>query len=83
MTERADIWWFGSTGGYNITPYYRLLGSLHVMEIFKTLAAENRGEILLIMTPPICNIGSASCGDLENCYFFNFFLSLDSTIAKK
>ncbi len=52
MTERADIWGFGSTGGYNLTPDYRLLGSLHVIEIFKRLAAENRGEILLIMIPP-------------------------------
>ena len=46
MTERADIWGFGSTVGYNLTPHYRLLGSLHVIEIFKTLAAENRGENL-------------------------------------
>ncbi len=52
VTERADIWWFGSTVGYNLTPHYRLLGSLHVIEIFKKLAAENRGEILLIMIPP-------------------------------
>ncbi len=44
----------GSTVGYNTTPYYRLLGSLHVIEIFKKLAAENRGEILLIMIPPLC-----------------------------
>ncbi len=52
MTERADITGFGSTVGYNATPYYRLLGSLHVIEIFKKLAAENRSEILLIMIPP-------------------------------
>ncbi len=44
MTERADIWGFGSTVGYNATPYCRLLGSLHVIEIFKKLAAENIGE---------------------------------------
>ncbi len=44
MTERADISGFGSTVGYNVTPHYRLLGSLHVIEIFKKLAAENRGE---------------------------------------
>ncbi len=44
VTERADIWGFGSTVGYNVTPHYRLLGSLHVIEIFKKLAAENRGE---------------------------------------
>ncbi len=43
-TERADIWGFGSTVGYNITPYYRLLDSLHVIEIFKKLAAENMGK---------------------------------------
>ncbi len=45
VTERADIWCFGSTGRYNLTPHYRLLGSLHVIEIFKKLAAENRCEI--------------------------------------
>ncbi len=44
VTERADIWRFGSTEGYNVTPHYQLLGSLHVIEIFKKLAAENRGE---------------------------------------
>ncbi len=40
VTQRADIWGFDSTIGYNVTPYYRLLGSLHVIEIFKKLAAE-------------------------------------------
>ncbi len=44
VTERADICGYGSTVGYNATPYCRLLGSLHVIEIFKKLAAENRGE---------------------------------------
>ncbi len=44
VTHRADIWGFDSTAGYNLTPYYRLLGSLHVLEMFKKLAAENRGE---------------------------------------
>ncbi len=44
VTQRVDIWGFGSTTGYNVTPHYRLLGSLHVIEIFKKLAAENRGE---------------------------------------
>ncbi len=39
VTERADIWGFSSTGGYNVTPDYRLLGSVHVIEIFKKLAA--------------------------------------------
>ncbi len=61
VTERADIWRFGSTVGYNVTPHYRDLG-LHVVEIFKKLAAENRGEILLIMIPPICKTGSPLCG---------------------
>ncbi len=42
VTQRADIWGFGSAAGYNTTPYYRLLGSPHVIEIFKKLAAENR-----------------------------------------
>ncbi len=70
VTQRADIRGFGSTVGYNVMPHYRLLGSLHVIEIFKKLAAENRGSrILLIMIPPICKIGSPSCRDLENCYF--------------
>ncbi len=44
VTQRADIWGFGSTVGYNTTPYYRLLGSLHVIDIFKKLAAENMGK---------------------------------------
>ncbi len=44
VTQRADIWGFGSTVGYNVTPHYQLLGSLHVIEIFKKLAAENRDE---------------------------------------
>ncbi len=44
VTERADIWGFGSTVGYNVTPHYQFLGSLHVIEIFNQLAAENRGE---------------------------------------
>ena len=44
VTERADIWGFCSTVGYNVTPHYQLLGSLHVIEIFKNLAAVNRGE---------------------------------------
>ncbi len=26
VTERADIWGFGSTVGYNVTPHYRVLG---------------------------------------------------------
>ncbi len=41
VTQRGDTWGFGSTVGYNVTPYYRSLGSLHVLEIFKKLAAEN------------------------------------------
>ncbi len=52
VTERADIWSFTSSVGYNVTPHYQLQGSLHVIEIFKKLAAENSGEILLRMIPP-------------------------------
>ncbi len=52
VTERANTWGFGSTVGYNLTPHYRLLDSIHVIDILKKLAAESRGEILLIMTPP-------------------------------
>ncbi len=48
VTQRADIWGFGSTAGYNTTPYYRLVGSLHVVEIFKKLAGENREKYGLI-----------------------------------
>ncbi len=44
VTQRADIWGFGSTMGYNVTPHYRLLGSLRVLKIFKKLAAENMGK---------------------------------------
>ncbi len=44
MTERADIRGSASSVGYNVTPHYLLLGSLYVIEIFKKLAAENRGE---------------------------------------
>ncbi len=51
VTKRADITGFASTIGYNVTPHYWLLCSLHFIEIFKKLAAENRGEILLIMIP--------------------------------
>ncbi len=41
VTQRADIWGFASTVGYNVTPHYRLLGSLEVLKIFKKLAVEN------------------------------------------
>ncbi len=45
VTERADIKGFASTVGYNVTPHYRLLGSLHVIEIFNNKnLAENRGD---------------------------------------
>ncbi len=47
VTERAGIWVFGSTVGYNVTPHYRLLGSLHVIEIFTKLAAEIRVKFCL------------------------------------
>ncbi len=76
VTQRADIWGFGSTVGYNVTPHYRLLGSLHVIEIFKNLPRKIDFKILLIMIPPICNIGSPSCGDLETVIF-----PVGSTIA--
>ncbi len=33
--------------GYNVTPHYQLLGSQHVVEIFKQLAAENMGKYRL------------------------------------
>ncbi len=69
VTQRADIWGFGSTTGYNLTPHYWVLGSLYVRKIFKKLAAENKLEILLIMIPPICETRSPSCRDLESCYF--------------
>ncbi len=71
MTERADIWGFGSTGGYNLTPDYRLLGSLHVIEIFKKLAAENRGEILLIMIPPSVKHGFFKMRRYGDLLFFS------------
>ncbi len=51
VTKRADIWGFGSTVGYNVTPHYRVLGSLHVIEIFKKLTAEKRGEIFVYNDP--------------------------------
>ncbi len=44
VTERAAFCVFGSTVGYNTTPHYRLLDSLHVIEIFKKLDAENTGK---------------------------------------
>ncbi len=47
VTQRADIRGFGSTVGYNVTPHYWLLRSLHVLEIFKKLAAENRKKYVL------------------------------------
>ncbi len=43
-TQRAGIWGLDSTVGYNRTPYFRLLGSLHVIEIFKKLDGEIRGK---------------------------------------
>ncbi len=76
VTERADITGFGSSVGNNATPYYRLLGSLRIIEIFKKLAVENRGEILLIMIQPIWKIGSLSYGHLENCFFLRLVVLL-------
>ncbi len=68
VTEKADSRGFRSTMGYNVTPHYQLLGSLHVIEIFKNLLRKIEVKILLIMIPQICNIGSPSGGDQENCY---------------
>ncbi len=76
-TERADIWGFGSSAGYNLTPHYRLLGPLHVIELFKKLAAENRGEILLIMIPASVKRRFSKmrrCGEL-------LFFSVGSSLA--
>ncbi len=42
-TQRADILGLGSTDGYNVTPQYLLLGSLHALEIFKKLTTGNMG----------------------------------------
>ncbi len=39
-TERAGIWGFDSPVGYNVTPHYQLLGSLHVIEVFKKICRE-------------------------------------------
>ncbi len=38
------FWGVVANLGSNVTPHYQLLGSLHVIEMFKKLAAENRGE---------------------------------------
>ncbi len=51
VTERADIWGLGSILGYNVTPHYQLLGSLHVIEIFKKIVAENRGDFFFLNDP--------------------------------
>ncbi len=69
VTKSADIMGFGSTVGYNATPYCRLLGSLHVIEIFKKIAAENRGEILLIMISPSVKHRFSKMRGVESCYF--------------
>ncbi len=39
VTERPNTWGFGSAIGYNLTPHYRLLDSIYVIDIFKKLAA--------------------------------------------
>ncbi len=44
VAERAGIWGFGSTVGYNVTPHYQLLGSLQCYRNVQKLPAENRGE---------------------------------------
>ncbi len=61
VTQRAGIWGFASTTGYSVIPHSRLLGSVHVIEIFKKISAEDMCEILLIILPPICKTGSQSC----------------------
>ncbi len=76
MTERADIKVFGSTVGYNVTPYYRLLGSLHVIKIFEKLAAENRGQILLIMIPPSVKHRFSKMRGRWELVFFQFLVLL-------
>ncbi len=69
VTERADIWQFGSTVGYNVMPHYQILGSLHVLEIFKKLVAENRGEIFVYNDPTNLYNRFSIMRDLENCHF--------------
>ncbi len=69
VTETADIRGFSSTAGYNVTPHYRLLCSMHVIEIFKKLAAENIGEILLRMIPQSVKHRFSKMRDVESCYF--------------
>ncbi len=59
VTQRADIWGFGITVGYNVTPLYRLLGALHVLKIVKKLPAENRGKYGL----------NCAYNDLTNLYY--------------
>ncbi len=76
VTETADITGFGSTVGYNATPYYRLLGSLHVIEIFKKPAAENRDEILLIMIPPSVKHRFSKMRGREELLFFQLVVVL-------
>ncbi len=41
VIERADIWGFGSTVGYNVTPHYQLLGSL---QCYRNLQKTCRGK---------------------------------------
>ncbi len=79
VTERANTWGFGSTVGYNLTPHYRPLDSIHVIDIFKKLAAENRGEILLIMTPPSVKFRFSKMRRRGELLFF----SVGSTTAYK
>ncbi len=41
VAQRADIWGFGSTVGYNVTPHYQLLGSL---QCYRNLQKACRGK---------------------------------------
>ncbi len=77
VTERADICGCGSTVRYNRTPRYRIPGSLHVIESFKKLAAENRGENSAYNDPTnLSKRFSIMRGNLESCY-----LPVGSTIT--
>ncbi len=78
MTERANTWGFGSTVGYNLTPHYRLLDSIHVIDMLKKLA-ENRGEILLIMTPPSVKFRFSKMQRRGELLFRGLVVLLDTT----
>ncbi len=62
--------------GYNTTPHYQIVSSVHVREIFKKLAAENRGEILLIMIPPSVKHRFSKIRGREELLFFQLVVLL-------